>query len=408
MYLLKKTPVIVEIAVLAFGMLFFAMPVQANSCQCFEKIQTTTSFMQSPLGSCVPNIYSAKCNPIAMGYPELICEPNEPDLTLCHTVSCVSYRDNSCQEKVGDITDTSSVFNNCWTEAQCDNVNGDFDSDRRDSSNCTVPTARCFVKTPNIDLQIPIPGYGSVVSGGFPGYLAAFYKFFIAMLAVVSVVMVMWGGFKRIMAAGSPERIKDANDAIISAITGLILALISYTLLNLVNPSLVNFTRLKLDKVKTELFGNWCPDPDPMDKNKHYECGDKATVGGMACIGMSCPGDEGKGCFKTGKDEYQCMLPQEICEANTISVIQEIYNLDKLTMDTRTQYNNICERYSSNGNRCLGEFSFIKQEGGCRWFSEEAIASKCSSFTSCDDFIILNNIRSAYSIFDLCNKGCDK
>lgn len=93
-------------------------------------------------------------------------------------------------------------------------------------------------------------GQGIVVTGDtFAYYLGLFYKFFIAMLAVVSVVMVMWGGFKRIMAAGSPERIKDANDAIISAISGLVLALISYTLLNLINPALVSFKTLDITSV---------------------------------------------------------------------------------------------------------------------------------------------------------------
>jgi hypothetical protein len=93
-------------------------------------------------------------------------------------------------------------------------------------------------------------GQGIVVTGDtFINYLSLFYKFFIAMLAVTSVVMVMWGGFKRIMAAGSPERIKDANDAIISAISGLVLALISYTLLNLINPALVSFKTLDITTI---------------------------------------------------------------------------------------------------------------------------------------------------------------
>lgn len=70
-------------------------------------------------------------------------------------------------------------------------------------------------------------------------YFAVFYKFFISALAVIAVVMVMWGGFKRIMAAGSAEKIKDANDAIFSAISGLVLALVSYSLLQLINPELV-------------------------------------------------------------------------------------------------------------------------------------------------------------------------
>ncbi len=75
-------------------------------------------------------------------------------------------------------------------------------------------------------------------------YFALFYRFFVAMLAVVAVVMVMWGGFKRIIAAGSPTKITDANDTIFSALSGLVIALISYSLLSLVNPALVDLQSL--------------------------------------------------------------------------------------------------------------------------------------------------------------------
>lgn len=75
-------------------------------------------------------------------------------------------------------------------------------------------------------------------------YFALFYRFFVAMLAVAAVVMVMWGGFKRIIAAGNPTKISDANDSIFSALSGLVIALISYSLLSLVNPQLVNLQPL--------------------------------------------------------------------------------------------------------------------------------------------------------------------
>ena len=83
-------------------------------------------------------------------------------------------------------------------------------------------------------------------------YFALWYRFFVAALAVIAIVMVMWGGFKRIMAAGSPERVKSANETIIGAITGVIIALISYTLLSLINPALVSFKSLDIYQVLRE------------------------------------------------------------------------------------------------------------------------------------------------------------
>lgn len=205
--------------------------------------------------------------------------------------------------------------NRCWLRKQCQDFNGvwglgdefrdaykssslDTNGDGRDdwSEEHCIPygrqinldLARCFSRPPNVPLQVGIPGLtGGVcserdsqgeyvpcskvgdkcgtagtcrpgVQGGFPGYLAAFYKFFVAALVVVAIVMVMWGGFKRIMAAGSPERIKDANDTIISALSGVVIALLSYSLLQLINPQLVANSMPLIEKVKPQVWGN-CP-----------------------------------------------------------------------------------------------------------------------------------------------------
>jgi len=83
-------------------------------------------------------------------------------------------------------------------------------------------------------------------------YFALGYRFFVAALAVIAIVIVMWGGFKRIMAAGSPERIKSANETIIGAITGVVIALISYSLLSLINPALVSLKSLDIYQVSRE------------------------------------------------------------------------------------------------------------------------------------------------------------
>lgn len=86
-------------------------------------------------------------------------------------------------------------------------------------------------------------------------YLSYFFNFFTGAIVVMAVVMIMWGGFKRIAAAGSSETIKGANDTIISAISGLVLVLITYTLLKLINPSLVNIKDLSaVNKIDRETF----------------------------------------------------------------------------------------------------------------------------------------------------------
>ncbi len=114
-------------------------------------------------------------------------------------------------------------------------------------------------KTTEFIPQVTIPGTiftkgKSIVVDGdtFGQYLADFYRFFTGLIAVMAVVMIMWGGFKRIAAAGSAESIKNANATIVGAIVGLIIALMSYSLLRLINPALVNFKSLKLETVTRE------------------------------------------------------------------------------------------------------------------------------------------------------------
>lgn len=98
-----------------------------------------------------------------------------------------------------------------------------------------------------------VKGKGVGITGNTAAqYFAVFYKFFVAALAVMAIVMAMWGGFKRIMAAGSPEKIKGANETIVGALTGIVIGLISYSLLSLVNPALISFKTLTIEPIKKE------------------------------------------------------------------------------------------------------------------------------------------------------------
>lgn len=196
----------------------------------------------------------------------------------------------------------SEIEAKCWTEKQCEESGvwgkgkvykdavGSFD--KWSIENCgllgDVPTARCFAEPPHIPLQIYFPGLDRrcvdlgnnkisgidcaqnsrvcsngqvcrpIISGGFPGYFKLFYQFFIAALAVASVVMIMWAGFKRIMAAGNQETISESNKAFFGALIGFVLALTSYSLLQLINPQLVTNTLAVIEAVRPEYYGS-CP-----------------------------------------------------------------------------------------------------------------------------------------------------
>ncbi|MDP3964425.1 MAG: hypothetical protein Q8Q20_02045 [bacterium] len=57
---------------------------------------------------------------------------------------------------------------------------------------------------------------------------------FLGVLALFSLVMVIYGGFQYIWSAGSPERIKSAKDTIVWALLGLVIAFMSLAAVNFV------------------------------------------------------------------------------------------------------------------------------------------------------------------------------
>ncbi len=293
--------------------------------------------------------------------PDIFCisSPKPPGTQIC---CCKTPPEQltqpTTQTKKQDVPEPPSsqiqVQKRCWNKEECRAVNGlwadskewqdNYNNGQPDrwsvdycrSTNEGVKLARCFAKHPSLPVNTAIPGFTkrfcSVYSlgqepldcteggdeicakagkgnclpgivGGFPGYLAVFYKFFVAALAVIAVVMVMWGGFKRIMAAGSPEKVKDANDTIMGAISGLVIALLSFSLLQLINPQLVKNILPEIEKVKKEGFAIYC---ESYEKNKVlYEGGYTRLTGrcvGEGASGIHCLSD--KDCEGKGKCEY--------------------------------------------------------------------------------------------------------
>ncbi len=287
-------------------------------------------------------------------------------------------------------------------------------------------TAKCYAKPPKITLQVPIPGLGKEFTGGIAVYIAYFYRFFVSALAVMAVVMVMWGGFKRIYAAGSPERVKDANNTIISAISGLAIALLSYTLLNLVNPKLVNLPSLAIEIPKKQGFGEWCGDEiEKMKENQGKICGqiyeDKSTR--YKCRIKSCT-DGGTGCFpdpdKPKKDDflgYSCQENYKACKKVTDDNVEKYHGNAN---EERNVYESACNSFSKGDDMCtwVEYYGPMSNDDKCEWYSKDYRDKFCKDKTKCDDFNIFlwaGGIAPAYGPSgtefaachkDWCNLGC--
>lgn len=94
-----------------------------------------------------------------------------------------------------------------------------------------------------------------------PDFIRKIYNFSIGIIAIMAVIVIMISGFKWILAAGNPGTIGKAQDDIKAAVSGLILILLSYTILNLVNPKLINLQLTQPTQIETiQRSAEWCKD----------------------------------------------------------------------------------------------------------------------------------------------------
>jgi hypothetical protein len=102
-------------------------------------------------------------------------------------------------------------------------------------------------------------------------YINSIYKYAIGVVGILATIVIMIGGLIWITSMGNAQRVSSAKDWIGSALTGLALAMFSYTLLYIINPDLVNFKGVNPDKVgdidsETRLntsFGSYCEVDEP-------------------------------------------------------------------------------------------------------------------------------------------------
>jgi len=80
-------------------------------------------------------------------------------------------------------------------------------------------------------------------------YIQAWYGFLIGTVGIIATVMIMWGGLKFLASRGDRTMVGNAQSIIISALTGLVLAFGSYTILYLINPNLLTIRVPALQRI---------------------------------------------------------------------------------------------------------------------------------------------------------------
>lgn len=90
----------------------------------------------------------------------------------------------------------------------------------------------------------------TITNSSIGDYIKNLYQYSVGIGSVLAVIVIMIGGIIWLTAGGSSERIGTARSYIGGALTGLILLLGSYLLLNTINSDLVKFKPLSINKVK--------------------------------------------------------------------------------------------------------------------------------------------------------------
>ena len=84
---------------------------------------------------------------------------------------------------------------------------------------------------------------GANAADSFPAYAQAIFTTILSLLVVLSVLMIIWGGFSYIVST-IPSVKMGGKERVQGAIYGLLLALCAWLILNTINPDILNWQLL--------------------------------------------------------------------------------------------------------------------------------------------------------------------
>lgn len=214
-------------------------------------------------------------------------------------------------------------------------------------------------------------------------WIANFYKYFAGAIAIIAVVMMIYGGLKYVTSFGNPSRITSAKDTMTSAIVGLVLTLGTFVFLYTINPKIVTLSLPFITNVGTEQFYdvkivNLCDYKEEGEKYPNgdlVECGDIKLIDPKnkdpvkareACLGVS--GCE-RGLFKT---PFICQVLKDInnnfqsasCQREFIGIDKDSGEEHKVATSTLHECAYVTQDYPGSddlviGYRCSGKDSCV-------------------------------------------------
>jgi hypothetical protein len=149
-------------------------------------------------------------------------------------------------------------------------------------------------------------------------YIKSIYEYAIGIAGIVAAAVLMYGGFSYLMSGGSADKISNAKSWIGAALSGLVLVMLSYLILSIINPNLVNFKISEIKKIdplelSESSTGSGCCQYSGEAKNENEEdCkgtwrgSDYVAVSGVAYCQLKCTWQSTCNTGTSEKYDYYC------------------------------------------------------------------------------------------------------
>jgi len=86
---------------------------------------------------------------------------------------------------------------------------------------------------------------GKMESDLLSRYILGFYNYGLAIAGILATIVLMGGGVIWLVSAGDPGKISQAKELITGSISGIVILVVAWMILNTINPNLVNLTPIK-------------------------------------------------------------------------------------------------------------------------------------------------------------------
>ena len=164
---------------------------------------------------------------------------------------------------------------------------------------------------------LSIPWIGNII--------VVWYKWLVSIIGILAVLVVMWAGILWMSSGGMPENINTAKELIMGALSGMLLVLGSWVLLNTINPDLVSLKNIVVPWTRNiSLKRNFCSNGggapcgglvNPVTnercitERKGSSISDCCLKGGSSgcCIGTQCSASSPGVCVQVEDASFRCI-----------------------------------------------------------------------------------------------------